>query len=79
MPSCPICAEVVEEKDYREVYVSPYNQQEYKRYECPSCDLHWWEPMKIIPKFYESEVFEGYIGFHSGMRLVFISYILKST
>ena len=69
MPLCPICSEAVEESDYREIYISPYNKQEYKRYECPSCDVHWWEPMKIIPEFYESEIFEGYAGFHSGMRL----------
>jgi len=54
----------VAKEDYKETYISPYNNQEYKRYECPNCDVHWWEPLKIIPEFYESEVFEGYIAFH---------------
>jgi len=63
---CPICYTEVEERNFKETYVSPYNNQEYKRYECPNCDVHWWEPLKIIPEFYESEVFEDYIAFHEG-------------
>lgn len=68
---CPICYTEVEERNFKEAYVSPYNNQEYKRYECPNCDVHWWEPLKIIPEFYESEVFELYIEFHEvvGTRL----------
>ncbi len=69
MPLCPICSEKVLERDYKEIYFSPFNKQEYKRYECPSCDVHWWEPLKIIPEFYESEVLGKYAGFHSAMRL----------
>jgi len=65
--TCPICGTSVEAGSYKEVYVSPYNNQEYKRYECPNCDVHWWEPLKIIPEFYESEVFEDYVAFHEGV------------
>jgi 2-polyprenyl-3-methyl-5-hydroxy-6-metoxy-1,4-benzoquinol methylase len=64
---CPICYTEVEERNFKETYVSPYNNQEYKRYECPNCDVHWWEPLKIIPEFYESEVFESCIAFHEGI------------
>jgi len=64
---CPICYTEVEERNFKETYVSPYNNQEYKRYECPNCDVHWWEPLKIIPEFYENEVFEDYIAFHEGI------------
>jgi 2-polyprenyl-3-methyl-5-hydroxy-6-metoxy-1,4-benzoquinol methylase len=64
---CPICYTEVEERNFKETYVSPYNNQEYKHYECPNCDVHWWEPLKIIPEFYESEVFEDYIAFHEGI------------
>ncbi len=64
---CPICYTEVEEQNFKETYVFPYNNQEYKRYECPNCDVHWWEPLKIIPEFYESEVFEDYIPFHEGV------------
>lgn len=64
---CPICYTEVEEQNFKETYVSPYNNQEYKRYECPNCDVHWWEPLKIIPEFYESEVFEDYVAFHEGV------------
>ncbi len=68
---CPICYTEVEERSFKETYVSPYNNQEYKRYECPNCEVHWWEPLKIIPEFYESEVFEAYAAFHesTGTRL----------
>jgi 2-polyprenyl-3-methyl-5-hydroxy-6-metoxy-1,4-benzoquinol methylase len=64
---CPICHTEVEERNFKETYVSPYNNQEYKRYECPNCDVHWWEPLKIIPEFYESEVFERYTAFHESV------------
>jgi 2-polyprenyl-3-methyl-5-hydroxy-6-metoxy-1,4-benzoquinol methylase len=64
---CPICYTEAEERNFKETYVSPYNNQEYKRYECPNCDVHWWEPLKIIPEFYESEVLEDYIAFHEGV------------
>jgi 2-polyprenyl-3-methyl-5-hydroxy-6-metoxy-1,4-benzoquinol methylase len=64
---CPICYTEVEERNFKETYVSPYNNQEYKRYECPNCDVHWWEPLKIIPEFYENEVFEGYVASHEGV------------
>jgi 2-polyprenyl-3-methyl-5-hydroxy-6-metoxy-1,4-benzoquinol methylase len=64
---CPICYTEVEERNIKETYVSPYNNQEYKRYECPNCDVHWWEPLKIIPEFYESEVFEYCVEFHEGV------------
>jgi len=68
---CPICYTEVEERNFKETYVSPYNNQEYKRYECPNCDVYWWEPLKIIPEFYESEVIEYCIAFHEvvGTRL----------
>jgi len=61
---CPICETEVEKEAFKDIYISPYNNQEYKRYECPNCNLHWWEPLKIIPEFYESEVFECYTVFH---------------
>ena len=65
--TCPICGTELEAGSFKEVYVSPYNKKEYKRYECPNCDVHWWEPLKIIPEFYESEVFEDYVAFHEGV------------
>jgi len=64
---CPICYTEVEEQNFKETYVSPYNNQEYKHYDCPNCDVYWWEPLKIIPEFYENEVFEDYIAFHEGV------------
>jgi 2-polyprenyl-3-methyl-5-hydroxy-6-metoxy-1,4-benzoquinol methylase len=68
---CPVCYTEVEERNFKETYVSLYNNQEYKRYECPNCDVHWWEPLKIIPEFYEGEVFEYCVAFHEvvGTRL----------
>ena len=69
--TCPICRFEVEASSFKEVYVSPYNKEEYKRYECPNCDVHWWEPLKIIPEFYESEFLEYCIAIHEhiGTRL----------
>jgi len=72
--TCPICGTEFEAGSFKEVYVSHYNNQEYKRYECPNCDVHWWEPLKIIPEFYESEVFENYIAFHEGVGIMLREY-----
>lgn len=66
MAICPICQ--TEVNDYTEVYISTYNQQKYKKYECPNCDVHWWEPLKIIPEFYEEEALELYVSLHEELR-----------
>ena len=68
MIKCPICEAKLEENSFTETYISPFNNQEYKKYECPNCDVHWWEPLRIIPEFYESEVFGAYTAFHEGLR-----------
>jgi len=53
MAKCPICSTHVEDTRFLEKYVSSFNNQEYKLYHCPNCDLQWWEPLKMIPEFYE--------------------------
>jgi hypothetical protein len=53
---CPICYTEVEERNFKETYVSPYNNQEYKRYEHPNCDVHWWEQEKFFMNFCEWRV-----------------------
>ena len=68
LTKCPVCFTQKEEKDYIETYVSDYNNQEYKLYQCSNCGLQWWEPLKIIPEFYEQEGEEGYDRLHMGLR-----------
>ena len=63
MPKCPICETKV--TNYIETYVSNFNNQEYKLYHCPNCDLQWWEPLKMIPEFYENEGLDGYKLMHN--------------
>ena len=47
-----------------------WNAQEYKLYYCKSCDLQWWEPLKMIPEFYEKEEGVEYLKeFHKGYRI----------
>uniref|UniRef100_A0A7V4ABI5 Class I SAM-dependent methyltransferase n=1 Tax=candidate division WOR-3 bacterium TaxID=2052148 RepID=A0A7V4ABI5_UNCW3 len=65
---CPVCQTKKEESAFIETYISPFNNQEYKLYHCETCDLQWWEPLKIIPEFYEGEGEEGYKTFHLGLR-----------
>jgi hypothetical protein len=67
MLPCLIYGASVVAGSFKGVYVSPYNNQECKRYKSPNCDVHWWEPLKNIPEFYESEVFEDYISFDEGV------------
>jgi len=57
---CPVCETPINERQYIETYVSPFNNQEYKLYECSNCEIQWWEPLKMIPEFYEDEGLEGY-------------------
>ena len=66
--TCLVCEAKVKEMDYLEVYVSDFNNQEYKLYECSQCKVQWWEPLKMIPEFYEKEGLEEYTLFHIGIR-----------
>ena len=63
MPKCPICETKVSK--HIETYKSDFNNQEYKLYHCPNCDLQWWEPLKMIPEFYENEGLDGYRVMHN--------------
>jgi 2-polyprenyl-3-methyl-5-hydroxy-6-metoxy-1,4-benzoquinol methylase len=64
---CPICNTSTSARAFLQTYISPYNKQEYKMYECLNCQVQWWEPLKMIPEFYENEIFESYIDFHEAM------------
>jgi hypothetical protein len=61
---CLIYGPLIEASSFKGVYVSPYNNQESKRYKSPNCDVDWWEPLKNIPEFNASEVFEDYVVIH---------------
>lgn len=65
--NCPVCGIYLENDSFVRVYMSSYNKQEYKLYYCNGCDLQFWSPLRIIPEFYESEVFAFYEGFHTGL------------
>lgn len=67
MLRCPVCGSESDERSFIETYTSPFNNQEYKLYHCQSCDLQWWEPLKIIPEFYEEEGSSCYAVFHLGL------------
>ncbi|MDW7973015.1 MAG: class I SAM-dependent methyltransferase [Thermodesulfovibrio sp.] len=67
MPVCPSCETSVLEESYLETYTAPFNNQEYKLYHCLKCDLHWWEPLEIVPEFYEQEGEEDYAILHMGI------------
>lgn len=68
MAKCPTCSTYVDDINFLEKYLFPFNKQEYKLYHCPNCDLQWWGPLKMVPKFYENETFETYKFFHLGIR-----------
>ena len=36
---CPICYTEVEERNFKEAYVSPYNNQQHRCYECLNCEV----------------------------------------
>ncbi|MDW8464028.1 MAG: class I SAM-dependent methyltransferase [Geminocystis sp.] len=68
MPVCPSCETSVPDEKYLETYTASFNNQEYKLYHCPKCDLQWWEPLKIVPEYYEQEGEEAYAIFHTGIN-----------
>lgn len=67
MAICPSCGFYKENSDVLEKFVSPFNNQEYKLYHCLKCDLQWWEPLKMVPEFYEKSGVEFYETFHEGV------------
>lgn len=65
---CPICNTNIHKEGNIDIYISKYNKEKYKLYRCPNCDAEFWEPLKIIPDFYDKEGEEAYGLFHSGIR-----------
>lgn len=83
MPNCTVCGNG--EDKYREVYISSFDDQEYKLYECSNCGLSWWEPLKSIPIFCKGEGSEVYESLHIGSKdelssqcFSFFRYFLKN-
>ncbi|MEN2994007.1 MAG: class I SAM-dependent methyltransferase [Thermodesulfovibrio sp.] len=68
MPVCPSCESSMPKEKHIESYIAPFNNQEYKLYHCSKCDLQWWEPLKIVPEYYEEEGEESYAVFHMGIE-----------
>jgi len=80
---CPLCDTAILEGSFINTYISSYTKQTYKLYRCQNCNLEFWEPLKIIPEFYEDGVLESYATIHSGISKVtnhhkpFLKYFLK--
>lgn len=68
MAFCPICDAFVKDESYLQTHFSVFNNQNYKLYHCPNCELEWWDPLKMIPSFYEDETFNDYKILHSGLK-----------
>ena len=68
MIKCPLCEFQVNNEDFKEKYISDYNNIEYKLYYCQKCNCEWWEPLCIIPEFYEDEGESLYELIHKGIR-----------
>ncbi len=51
----PICHTEVGERKLKETYVSSYNNKSTNATSAQIA-VHWWEPLKIIPKFYVGNV-----------------------
>ncbi|CAD7776722.1 MAG: Ubiquinone biosynthesis O-methyltransferase [Candidatus Methanoperedenaceae archaeon GB50] len=66
--TCPICDTGINENSFIRTFVSPYNDLKYKLYYCPNCQLKFWEPLKMIPEFFENEGFEDYFYGHIGLK-----------
>lgn len=65
---CPICDKEIILDKFLRIYISDFNNQEYKLYHCDNCEIEFWWPLKIIPEFYEKEGDIGYEFFHKGLR-----------
>jgi SAM-dependent methyltransferase len=66
--NCPVCSNKIEEDKFLRTYVAPFNNQEYKLFHCLKCDIQFWDPLKIIPEFYENEGAIDYKFYHEGKR-----------
>ena len=63
---CPLCDYKISNNFFTRTFISPFNQQCYYLYKCSVCGMEFWEPLKIIPEFYENEVLHMYKFLHSG-------------
>lgn len=54
---CPICINKVDQQRHLKTYVFDFYadqyKQEYKLYQCSSCKLQFWWPLKFVSEFYE--------------------------
>ena len=66
--ACPVCSSAVRAADSSRDYVAPFNAQKYALHQCGNCDLGFWTPLQIDPKFYEDEGFAAYADYHAGER-----------
>ena len=66
--ACPVCANAVHAADSLRDYVAPFNAQKYALHRCGNCELGFWTPLQIDPKFYEDEGFAAYADYHAGER-----------
>lgn len=80
---CPLCGTGVRENSFLRTHSSSYTGQTYKLYRCSNCHLEFWEPLKIVPAFYEDEILDSYVSIHSGTSKIaihhklFFKYFLK--
>lgn len=49
---CPICEEGIKSTNLKDYL---FNGETYKLYHCLKCDIQFWDPLKIIPGFYEDK------------------------
>ncbi len=58
MVLCPICNNILDQRKYLKTYTfdffKDHYKQEYKLYQCSSCYLQFWNPLKFVPEFYKT-------------------------
>ncbi|MEK6697995.1 MAG: class I SAM-dependent methyltransferase [Nitrospirota bacterium] len=64
---CPICNNPIG-WERESLYLSQYNDQEYKLNHCTVCHIEFWYPLLMVQGFYEENKEGLYLDMHSGIR-----------
>lgn len=67
MVACPVCGTAKDDKEHIKTFFSLFNNEQYMLYHCRRCELEWFEPLKMVPTFYDQEGCEIYKKFHLGV------------
>jgi 2-polyprenyl-3-methyl-5-hydroxy-6-metoxy-1,4-benzoquinol methylase len=66
--NCPSCKHQLGTVDRKNRYLSPHNNIEYTRFQCPNCEFSFWDPLVADTSIYSDDGYTAYTDYHQGRR-----------